>query len=153
MKITTISALMLGMILVATGARSQTIPLDQRPSRIAGTGITVSDLEKQKAFYTEVLGMKLVRTYQRDGATFEYVLTIPAAQGEGAILALLKGSREPGATSYGRLILIVPNADKLAATLNTQGVPTRKVAEGAYFFKDPEGNAVEAYQPPENVKP
>ena len=105
------------------------------------------------AFYTGVLGMKLVRTYQKDGAVYEYILTIPSDKSDGAILALLKGTREPGATTYGRLILVVPDADKLAAALSAQGIPARKVAEGAYFFKDPEGNAVEAYQPPEIVKP
>ena len=80
-------------------------------------------------------------------------MAIPSSQGEGAVLALLKGVREPGATTYGRLILIVPDADKLATALTAQGIPARKVAEGAYFFSDPEGNAVEAFQPPKIVNP
>jgi catechol 2,3-dioxygenase-like lactoylglutathione lyase family enzyme len=142
-----------GMALIAGSAWAQTIPAELLPQRIAGSGITVADLEKQKAFYTDVLGMKLLRTYERDGAVFEYVLGIPSTGGDGAVLALLKGVREPGATTYGRLILIVRDAEKLAASLTSQGVPARKVAEGAYFFKDPEGNAVEVFQPPEIVKP
>lgn len=153
MKIRTVTALAFCLALGATGALSQTIPTDLKPSRIAGTGITVADLEKQKAFYTDVLGMKLIRTYARDGAPFEYIMAIPSSQGEGAVLALLKGVREPGATTYGRLILIVPDADKLATALTAQGIPARKVAEGAYFFSDPEGNAVEAFQPPKIVNP
>ena len=139
--------------LFALGASAQTIPSELLPKRIAGSGITVADLDRQMAFYTGVLGMKLVRTYQKDGAVYEYILTIPSDKSDGAILALLKGTREPGATTYGRLILVVPDADKLAAALSAQGIPARKVAEGAYFFKDPEGNAVEAYPPPEIVKP
>ncbi len=146
-------ALSAALGLGTTAALAQALPAELLPQRIAGSGITVADLEKQKAFYTGVLGMKLVRTYERDGAPFEYVLAIPSTTGEGAVLALLKGTREPGATTYGRLILIVPNAEKLAASLTAQGIEARKVAEGAYFFRDPEGNAVEAYQPPQIVKP
>jgi catechol 2,3-dioxygenase-like lactoylglutathione lyase family enzyme len=146
-------AAVLGLSFLASPALAQPIAPDILPQRIAGTGITVSDLETQKIFYTNVLGMKLVRTYERDGAVFEYILAIPSTTGEGAVLALLKGVREPGATTYGRMILIVPNADKLALALTAQGIPARKVAEGAYVFRDPENNAVEIFQPPQIVKP
>jgi hypothetical protein len=69
---------------------------------------------------------------------------------EQATLVLAKGTPQPGATRYGRLILDVPDADKLAEHLRSIGYPARKVgtpADRAYFISDPEGFQVEIYTP------
>ena len=44
--------------------------------------------------------------------------------------------------------MYVPNADALAKHMTDNGWPARKVAEGAYFIRDPEGNNFEFFQPP-----
>jgi catechol 2,3-dioxygenase-like lactoylglutathione lyase family enzyme len=120
-------------------------PANLTPNRISGVGINVENLEGMKDWYVTTLGMKVIRTYDRAGAVYEYILNIG---GEGGNLALIKGARQPGSTTYGRLILIAPDSDKLAAHLTASGIATRKVAEGAYFFRDPEGNNVEIFTQP-----
>ena len=124
------------------------MPETLQPTRVSGSGITVADLEGMKNWYVTVLGMHVVRTLERNGAPYEYILSTSPTRGPNdAVLALLKGTRQPGATTYGRFILNVANADATAEFLRTHGVTVRRVAAGAYFMSDPEGNQVEIYQP------
>lgn len=120
-----------------------------KPTRISGIGITVTDLDKMRDWYRDVLGMKVVGTYPANSATpYEYILAMKADRSDGAVLALLRGRREPGATTYGRIIFGVPNAAAIAAYITERGGTVRKINDAAYFVKDPEGNDVEFYQPP-----
>lgn len=122
------------------------LPPAVAPARIAGSGLNVSDLDAQKAWYIAMLGMTVTATYQRAGAPFEYVMGL---KGPGAILALLKAPRPPGPNGFGRVILETPDARALAQVLAARGVATREVVPGvAYFITDPEGNAIELYTPP-----
>lgn len=124
------------------------MPENLQPTKVSGSGITVTDLEGMKKWYETVLGMHTVRTLERNGAPYEYILaTSPTRGPQDAILALIRGTRQPGATTYGRFILNVANADATAEFLRTHGVAVRRVAAGAYFLSDPEGNQVEIYQP------
>jgi catechol 2,3-dioxygenase-like lactoylglutathione lyase family enzyme len=126
-------------------------PANLAPKTISGWGWNVMDLEAQKAWYIDKLGMKQVGVYQRDGKVFEYIMGYDAAG--GAILALLASpQRKPGPSSAGRLILRVPDSKALADWLATQGVTARMVAPGAYFIADPEGNPIELYTPPPPAK-
>jgi len=127
------------------------IPAALTPKRIAGPGINVHDLEGQRAWYQEKLGMRLVDTVRRDGKPFEYIL---GYEGSGTILALLHDPERPaGANHMSRLILLVPDAKALAEHLETQGVAAREVLpNAAYFIEDPEGNPVELYTPPASQK-
>ena len=124
-------------------------PANLAPRTISGWGWNVMDLEAQKAWYEAKLGMKVVRTYNRDGKVYEYIMGFEGAAPETAILALLASpARKPGPSSAGRLILRVPDSKALADWLGTQGVTSRMVAPGAYFTADPEGNPIELYTPP-----
>lgn len=124
------------------------MPENLQPTKVSGSGLSVKDLEGMKKWYETVLGMHTVRTLERNGAPYEYILaTSPTRGPNDAILALIVGNRQPGATTYGRFILNVANADATAEFLRTHGVAVRKVAAGAYFLSDPEGNQVEIYQP------
>lgn len=122
------------------------IPANLKPNRISGPAINCADFEKQKEWYTTVLGMTVVQTLERNGKPFEYLLSTDKERGSNAILALLNGKREPGATTYGRVIFGVADGEATAAHLRSHGVAVRKVAVGAYFLNDPEGNLIELFQ-------
>ncbi len=135
--------------LLFAGPASAEPPAGLTPSGIAGSGWSVRDLEVLKAWYTDKLGMKLLRTYQRDGKVYEYIMGYDGPPGL-AILALLAQPQRPaGPNPMSRLILKVPDAKALAAHLASVGVPSREGVPGvAYFIADPEGNPVELYTPP-----
>jgi catechol 2,3-dioxygenase-like lactoylglutathione lyase family enzyme len=132
---------------LTAGAAWAEVPAPLMPHGIAGSSFNVRDLEAQKAWYTGMLGMKLVNTFSRDGKPFEYIV---GYSGSGAVLALLSApTRAVGPNTMGRLILDVPDAKGLADHLKAQGVAVREVIPGtAYFVTDPEGNPVELYKPP-----
>lgn len=127
-------------------APAKPLPANLKPNRIRGAGLNVADLEKEKAYYVNVLGMVLIRQVNAN----EIALGYKTGATEQASLVLLKAARRDGATSYGRVILDVPNADALAEHLRSIGYPARKVGQAtdrAYFLQDPEGNNVEIYTP------
>lgn len=128
-------------------APAKPLPPNLKPNRIRATGITVADLDKERAFYINIFGMQEIRRPNPN----EIVLGYRTGPGVvEATLVLLKGTRQPGATSYGRMILDVPDADALAVHLRSLGYTARKVgqpSDRAYFVGDPEGNQVEIYTP------
>jgi catechol-2,3-dioxygenase len=129
------------------------LPADLKPLRVAGAGLNVNDLAGMRAWYEKVLGMKLQSSFPAGSATpNEFVMSMNPADPNSAVVALLHGPRQPGATTFGRIIMIVPDADKAAAFLLTHGVSARKVSAGAYFAQDPEGNNIELYTPPAPAK-
>ena len=148
MKIATIglaAAMLAGMGLAGTALAAP--PANLAPGNISGWGWNSIDLEAQKAWYETRLGMKVVRTYNRDGKVYEYIMGFEGAGPQSAILALLASpQRKPGPSTAGRLILRVPDSKALADWLATQGVPARLVAPGAYFIADPEGNPITLVQ-------
>lgn len=138
-----VAALLLG------GSAAAAPPAAIAPTVVSGWGWNVMDLEAQKAWYEAKLGMTSLRTYERDGKVFEYIMGFDKAPAGSAILALLASSeRKPGPSTAGRLILVVPDSKALSAWLTSQGVQVRMVVPGAYFFADPEGNPIEIYTPP-----
>lgn len=142
MKTATLAAV---LALAATTAAAEP-PANLKPRTINGPGWNVMDLAAQKAWYQDKLGMKALRSYDREGKPFEWIM---GYEGGGAILALLSSpQRKPGPNTAARLILNVPDSKALADWLKTQGVESRMVAAGAYFITDPEGNPVELYTPP-----
>jgi len=140
---------LLGALIMSTSSQAApaAIPAALMPKAIAGPGWNVRDLEAQKAWYLDKLGMRLVNTYERDGKPFEYIV---GYEGSGTILALLASPNRPaGPNLMSRLILQVPDARGLADHLKAQGVASREVIPGvAYFIQDPEGNPIELYTPP-----
>jgi catechol 2,3-dioxygenase-like lactoylglutathione lyase family enzyme len=134
-----------------TGAALAEPPAALKPQAIAGPGWNVLDLEAEKAWYMDKLGMKLVNTYQRDGKPFEYIMGFDGLPGSAILALLLSPQRPAGPNRMARLILAVPDAKALAAHLAKEGVPNREVVPNvAYFIDDPEGNPVELYTPPKN---
>ncbi|WP_293679188.1 VOC family protein [uncultured Phenylobacterium sp.] len=145
-------AIALAAAMLAGTALAAPPPAAIAPKVISGWGWNVMALEAQKAWYADKLGMKQVGVYSREGKVFEYIMAF-GERGSGPILALLASpERKPGPSTAGRLILIVPDSKALSEHLVKEGVPTRLVAPGAYFFADPEGNPIEIYTPPAPAK-
>lgn len=134
---------------LAAGAAAAAPPANLKPAHVAGPGVYVTDLEAQKAWYMEKLGMAVQDTIQRGGKPFEYIMGFGDGP-NGAIVALaLSAQRPAGPNAFSRLILATPNAKALADWLKTQGVESREaIPNVAYFIRDPEGNPIELYTPP-----
>lgn len=128
-----------------------TAPLaeDVRPLRLSGMGLNVSDIEAAKDFYTEVLGLKVaLRLPGVNGTTAEYLLSMDGTLTGGMLLVLTNHAREEGSTSYGRVILVVPDGHAMAERVVAHGGTAEKIVEGTNFVRDPEGNLIELYQRP-----
>lgn len=127
----------------ATGEITQ-MPANLAPRRIQSAALIVADLAGMQKWYETVLGMVKVR----DVGANEVVMSMDPTNPNASNVVLQRGTRQPGATSYGRLILNVTDARATAEFLQTHGVTTRAVIPGqAYFFNDLEGNQIELYQP------
>jgi len=111
--------------------------------------LNVLDLEGQKAWYMDKLGMIVADTIKRADKPYEYIMGFGGSAG-APIIALLQSPQRPtGPNAFGRIILAVPNAKGLADWLKAQGVENREVIpNAAYFIHDPEGNAIELYTAP-----
>ena len=120
------------------------LPTNLKPNRIRAAGINVTDLERERAYYVNVLGMREIRRPNANEIVVGY------GDGEQAALVLNKAAKREGQTSYGRVILDVSNPEALAEHLRSLGYAVRKVgtaADRAFFTQDPEGYNVELYTP------
>jgi len=120
-----------------------------KPIRISGLGIRVSDLERSKKFYTEVLGLKVGAKVPAQGEAVEYLLGLTGNIREDTLVVIRKGEVKPGATEFGNIVLVVPNGKKMAERVVAAGyTTTRPIVEGTNFVKDPDGYTIELYQRP-----
>lgn len=135
----------------AAAAQTAVPPLgdDIKPARMSGMGLNVKDLEKAKGFYSDVLGYKVAaKVPGKDGQLYEYLLSFSGNVGPDALLVLTKKAPDAGSTSFGRVILVVPNGRKLAERVVAAGGSAAKIADGTNIVKDPDGNVIELYQRP-----
>jgi lactoylglutathione lyase len=149
----TLSALMLSCALLshALAENSPTVPLseDVKPIRVSGLGIRVSDLERSKQFYTEVLGLKVGARVPAQGEPVEYLLGLTGKVREDTLIVIRKGEVKPGATEFGTITLVVPNGRKMAERVVAAGYKTaRPIVDGTNFVRDPDGYMIELYQRP-----
>ena len=148
-------AAFVAIIALAGAASAQTsapLPDALRPGRIAGAGLNVTDLLAQKAWYETRLGMKVGWAPSRpDRRARVNISCRRAARMTGA--RCWRCSRpQPGRrgpNGFGRIIIKRPPTLRVwLRFLASQGVPMREVIPGsAYFITDPEGNAIELYNP------
>ncbi len=125
------------------------LPDDVKPIRVAGLGIRVSDLERSKKFYTEVLGLKVAAKVPAQGEPIEYILGLTGDLRADTLIVIRKGEIKPGATEFGSITLVVPNGRKMAERVVAAGYATaRPVVDGTNFVKDPDGYTIELYQRP-----
>jgi catechol 2,3-dioxygenase-like lactoylglutathione lyase family enzyme len=137
----------LAILLVA--AAVEAFPADEAPIRVAGVGLRVSDLERSKKFYTEVLGLKIAARVPAQGEAREYLLSVTGKVREDTLIVIRQGEVKPGATEFGNVVLVVPNGRNAAERVVAAGYRTaRDIVDGTNFVKDPDGYTIELYQRP-----
>ncbi len=140
---------MLALSIVATPATAGDVPDDTKPIRVSGLGIRVSDLERSKQFYTEVLGLKVGARVPAQGEAHEYLLGLTGNIREDTIIVIRKGEVKPGASDFGSITFVVPNGRKMAERVVAAGYKNaRPIVDGTNFVRDPDGYMIELYQRP-----
>ena len=138
------------LALSASAAAAQVPPLpdELKPIRTSGVGLTVSDLERSKAFYTDVLGMKVDARVPAQGKVAEYLLGMTGDTRADTLVVLRQGEVKPGATGFGRIVIVVPNGRKMAERVAAAGFAVPKIVDGTNIVSDPDGYRIELYQRP-----
>ena len=124
--------------------------------RILHTMLRVTNLERSLAFYTEVLGMKLLRT--SENAEYKYTLAFVgfSDESEGAVLELTYNwgvdSYELG-TAYGHIALEVDDIYAACELIRAKGGvisrepgPVKGGTTEIAFVRDPDNYAIELIQ-------
>jgi catechol 2,3-dioxygenase-like lactoylglutathione lyase family enzyme len=144
--------LMLSLALAAPALAdppASSVPEEVKPIRVSGLGIRVSDLEKSKKFYTEVLGLKVGAKVPAQGEPHEYLLGLTGNIREDTVIVIRKGEVKPGATEFGTITIVVPSGRKMAERVVAAGYTTaRPIVDGTNFVRDPDGYMIELYQRP-----
>lgn len=134
---------------VIADAPASSLPDDVKPIRVSGLGIRVSDLERSKRFYTELLGLKVAARVPAQGEPYEYLLGLTGKVREDTLIVIRKGEVKPGATEFGSITIVVPDGRKLAERIVAAGYRAgRPVVDGTNFVRDPDGYLIELYQRP-----
>jgi catechol 2,3-dioxygenase-like lactoylglutathione lyase family enzyme len=124
------------------------IPEDVKPIRVSGLGIRVSDLERSRKFYTEVLGLQVDARVPAQGEPVEYLLGMTGDIRADTLIVIRKGEVKPGATEFGSITIVVPSGRKMAERVASAGYPPARIVDGTNFVRDPDGYTIELYQRP-----
>lgn len=139
-------------LFAAGAATAQAVPPladGVRPIRVSGVGLTVSDLERSRAFYTDVLGLRVDARVPAQGKAVEYLLGMTGDLRADTLVVLRQGEVKPGATGFGRLVLVVPDGRAMAERVAAAGVPQpTPPRDGTNVVSDPDGYRIELYQRP-----
>lgn len=140
------------MAFIANGAFGEisVAPLkaEEAPIRVSGVSIKVSDLERSKKFYTEVLGLKVGARVPAQGEAVEYLLGKTGNIREDSLIVIRKGEVKHGATDFGYLVIVVPEGRKMAERVAAAGFQAQEIKDGTNFVRDPDGYLIELYQRP-----
>jgi len=141
---------LLAVISLPLGAQSLVAPPsdDVKPIRLSGLRIRVSDLERSRKFYTEVLGFKVAAKVPAQGDPVEYLLSLSGEVRTDTVLVIRKGEVKAGAQEFGSITLVVPSGKKMAERVAAAGFPPDKIVEGTNIVRDPDGYKIELYQRP-----
>lgn len=124
--------------------------------RILHTMLRVTNLERSLAFYTEVLGMKLLRTSENPEYKYTLAFVGFGDESEGAVLELTYNwgvdSYEPG-TAFGHIALEVDNVYSACDLIRAKGGvisrepgPVKGGTTEIAFVRDPDNYAIELIQ-------
>lgn len=121
---------------------------EERPIRISGIGLRVSDLEESLHFYTDILGLKVGARVPREGEAIEYLLGMTGNIREDTLIVIRKGEVVPEASQFGNIVIVVPNGRAMAERVVAAGYPQEEIRDGTNFVRDPDGYRIELYQRP-----
>lgn len=124
--------------------------------RLLHTMLRVVDLDRSIAFYTEVLGMRLLRRHDYPEGKFTLAFVGYQEESEGAVIELTHNwgveSYELG-TAYGHIALEVPDAYAACEAIKARGGkvvreagPMKHGTTVIAFVEDPDGYKVELIQ-------
>ena len=121
--------------------------------RILHTMIRVGDLERSLAFYTQVLGMKLLRRHEYPEGRFTLAFVGFGPESEQAALELTHNWDTPAyelGAGFGHVALEVPDAAKACAEIRARGGkvvreagPMKHGTTVIAFVEDPDGYRIE----------
>jgi len=121
--------------------------------RILHTMLRVGDLQRSVKFYTEVLGMKLLRTTDRPGEKYSLAFVGYDAEHRSAVLELTYNygveRYDPG-SAYGHIAIEVGDARKTCDAVRAKGGkvtrepgPVKGGTTVIAFVEDPDGYKIE----------
>lgn len=124
--------------------------------RILHTMLRVGDLDKSLAFYTEVLGMRLLRRHDYPDGKFTLAFVGFQDEADGAVLELTYNwgveKYEPG-TGYGHVAIEVDDAYRACELARQRGGnvvreagPMKHGSTVIAFVEDPDGYKIEFIQ-------
>ncbi|OWT60335.1 lactoylglutathione lyase [Candidimonas nitroreducens] len=124
--------------------------------RLLHTMLRVGDLDRSLAFYTEVLGMRLLRRKDYPDGKFTLAFVGYQDESEGAVIELTHNwdtaSYDLG-NGYGHIALEVPDAYKACAEIKSRGGkvtreagPMKHGTTVIAFVEDPDGYKIELIQ-------
>ena len=121
--------------------------------RILHTMLRVGDLQRSVKFYTEVLGMKLLRTTDRPEQKYSLAFVGYEAEDRSAVLELTYNygvERYDLGTSYGHVAIEVDDARKACDAVRARGGkvtreagPVKGGTTVIAFVEDPDGYKIE----------
>jgi len=124
---------------------------------VFGVAINVSDIERSGKYYENIFGLKeVMRVTGHDGKPHELVLSASGKLVDGQAIVLAKADAATvGQQAFGRVIFTVTDAHALADRAKSAGFEITQVSEPkppgvaavVIFLKDPDGYAVELFQP------
>jgi len=124
--------------------------------RILHTMLRVGDLDRSIAFYTEVLGMKVLRTTDRPEQKYSLAFVGYDAEDKAAVLELTYNygvDKYDLGTAYGHIAIEVPDAyracedvKKRGGTVTREAGPVKGGSTVIAFVQDPDGYKIEFIQ-------
>ena len=124
--------------------------------RILHTMLRVGDLQRSIDFYTDVLGMRLLRTTERPDQHYSLAFVGYGDESQGAVLELTYNhgvERYDLGTAYGHVAIEVPDAAAACAAVRAKGGsvtreagPVKGGSTVIAFVQDPDGYKIELIQ-------
>ena len=124
--------------------------------RILHTMLRVGDLDRAVKFYTEVLGMRLLRRNDRPDQKYTLAFVGYDDEKNGAVLELTYNygvDKYEMGTAYGRVAIAVPDAykaceevKKRGGTVTREAGPVKGGTTVIAFVQDPDGYKIELIQ-------
>jgi catechol 2,3-dioxygenase-like lactoylglutathione lyase family enzyme len=137
-------------MIASTIARSAEPPLSPT-IKIGGVALNVTDTERSKNFYVDVLKMKVAFVAPMGDKGSEVVMSMSGKLGQGEPFIVLAHVGPPpgaGKEGFGRVIINTTDAAGIANRASKGGYKVSKMAvpgREVYFISDPDGYQIEVY--------